>query len=68
MIEDPADTPHAKPDELMVATEVVPLVQRPPDIGSPYVVHIPTQTAGPPLIGPIGLTVIGLDTAQVPSA
>jgi hypothetical protein len=64
----PVDTPQAKPEELIVATDVVPLLHVPPGIGSVKVVHSPMHTAVPPLIGPMGFTVTVLVTEQVPIA
>ncbi len=52
MIVVPALTPVTTPDELMVATEVVPLVHAPPETVLDKVIVNPVHTLAEPLIVP----------------
>jgi hypothetical protein len=64
----PRDTPPIIPDDdPIVATEVLPLVHKPPPTASLSVLLLPLHTSRLPRIGPgSGLTVMVVETAQPP--
>lgn len=67
----PAATPVTTPVELIVATDVLLLVQVPPEVASDNVVVEPVATDDAPVIAAItgkGLTVIVMVAALVPHA
>ena len=64
----PALTPKTVP-ALTVATDILPLLQVPPDTLEDKVIEVPAQTLSTPVIAPAngsGLIVIGYKTVVVP--
>jgi hypothetical protein len=58
IVDVPATRPEIRPPPVIVATVVLLLNQPPPAVASFTVIWEPTQTAAPPVIGVIGLTMI----------